>query len=172
MKQQRLALLVAALAAGPAGASPAGDIGGTWECRQPGVQYRNRPPILYVADSQSSQVTIEVDGFAREIYGRSEVLADADGWFKVKPAQGQEFLIRPAGVTAKEKTAAMGLSFADGKPDYRCLRLPPSGAQTFAPASAPAGETVQPAPAVGNVLAVPVEPSPVPAAGGEPAKKE
>jgi len=165
---QRLAFLVAALAAAPVGASPAGDIGGTWECRQPGVQYRNKPPILFVADSASSQVTIEVDGFAREIYGRSEVLADADGWFKVKPAQGQEFLIRPTGVTAKEKTAAMGLSFADGKPDYRCLRLPPSSAQTFAPA----GESVQPAPAVGNVLAVPAEPSPAAAPSGEPAKKE
>jgi len=159
---QRLAFLVAALAAAPVGASPAGDIGGTWECRQPGVQYRNKPPILFVADSASSQVTIEVDGFAREIYGRSEVLADADGWFKVKPAQGQEFLIRPTGVTAKEKTAAMGLSFADGKPDYRCLRLPPSSATTFAPAAAPATENPPPASSEGAATPSTEPPAPQP----------
>ena len=157
---QRLAFLVAALAAAPVGASPAGDIGGTWECRQPGVQYHNKPPILFVADSASGQVTIEVDGFAREIYGRSEVLADADGWFKVKPTQGQEFLIRPMGVTAKEKTASMGLTFADGKPDYRCLRLPPSAVPISAPANTqeapPAAESAPPA----------AETSPAPA--GEP----
>jgi len=163
MKDLRIAAflvgLPAALTGIPAAASPAGDIAGTWECRQPGVQYRNKPPILFVADTASNQVTIEVDGFAREIYGHSEVLADADGWFKVKPAQGQEFLIRPEGMAAKQKTASMGLSFADGKPDYRCLRLPPSGAATFAPAGAPAAEGASPAPA---------ETQAVPATGGEP----
>jgi len=132
---KRLAFLVALLGAGPALASPAGDIAGTWECRQPGVQYRNKPPILYVADASSDQVTIEVDGFSREIYGRSEVSAgDPSGWYKVKPAQGQEFQIRPEGVSAKQKTAAMGLRFSDAKGDYRCLRLP----QTVVPAAAPA----------------------------------
>jgi len=144
---KRLAFLAALMGACPAAASPAGDIAGTWECRQPGVQYRNKPPILYVADAGSDQVTIEVDGFAREIYGRSEVFADADGWFKVKPAQGKEFLIRPE-AAAKQKTPSMGLSFADGKTDYRCLRLPPSGATTLAPAGtpgAPAAESAAPA---------------------------
>jgi len=152
----RFAMLAALSCACPAFASPAGDIAGTWECRQPGVQYRNKPPILYVSDAGSEQVTIEVDGFARQIYGRSQVFADADGWFRVKPAEGQEFMIRPVGVTAKEKTAAMGVSFADGKPDYRCLRLPPSGAATFAPDKA--------APAAEGVLAVPAEPGAAPAA--------
>ena len=145
----RFAFLAALTGACPALASPAGDIAGTWECRQPGVQYRNKPPILYVADSGSDQVTIEVDGFSREIYGRSQVTADADGWFKVKPTQGQEFQIRPEGVQAKAKTASMGLSFADGKPDYRCLRLPPSGA----PAVAPAPADTQAAPAAGGEAA-------------------
>ena len=161
MKQLRFAAFLAgALAsAGPVAASPAGDIAGTWECRKPGVQYRNKPPILYVADSGSDRVTIEVDGFAREMYGRSEVFADADGWFRVKPAQGQEFLIRPQAQT-QQKTASMGLSFADGKTDYRCLRLPPSGAQTFAPAGAPAAE---------GVLAVPAEPGAAPATELAPA---
>src|SRR6266850_275080 len=125
MKDLRLAFLIGPLAAlagacPAAAASPAGDIAGTWECRQPGVQYRNKPPILYVAD--------------------------AGGWFKVQPAQGQQFMIRPEAV--KQKTASMGLRFADAKNDYRCLRLPPSGATTFAPAqTAPATEGAPPAPA-------------------------
>jgi hypothetical protein len=165
MKELRFAAFLAGALAGacPAAASPAGDIGGTWECRQPGVQYRNKPPILYVADSGSDRVTIEVDGFAREMYGRSEVFADADGWFRVKPAQGQEFLIRPQAQT-KEKTASMGLSFADGKTDYRCLRLPPSAATTFAPSG------TQGAPATEGVLVVPAEPAaePSPAPAAEP----
>jgi len=151
MKDLRLAFLIGPLAAlagacPAAAATPAGDIAGTWECRQPGVQYRNKPPILYVADAGSEQVSIEVDGFSREIYGRSQVFADADGWFKVQPAQGQQFMIRPEAV--KQKTASMGLRFADAKNDYRCLRLPPSGATTFAPAqTAPATEGAPPAPA-------------------------
>ena len=128
MKVLRLAFLAALAGAGAAGASPAGDITGTWECRLPGVEYRSKPPILYVADTggDPSQVTIEVDGFAREIFGRSEIAADQGGWWKVKPAQGQEFMIRPDS-GAKQRTAAMGLRFADAKSDYRCLRLPLAG---------------------------------------------
>ncbi|HKW36526.1 MAG TPA: hypothetical protein VJO54_01810 [Burkholderiales bacterium] len=160
MKDLRPAFLAALLCAGPAVASPAGDISGTWECRLPGVQYHNKPPILYVADSGSDQVTIEVDGFSREIYGRSAVLADADGWFKVKPAQGQEFQIRPEGAQ-KQKTASMGLRFSDAKGDYRCLRLPPTGTPAAAPAAAagaPAAEGAPPAAA---------EPAPAAAPAGE-----
>ena len=129
MKALRLALLAALAGPCAAAASPAGDIAGTWECRQPGIEYRNKPPILYVAETggEQSQVTIEVDGFAREIYGRSEIAADQGGWWKVKPAQGQEFMIHPDS-SAKQRTPAMGLRFADSKGDYRCLRLPPSGA--------------------------------------------
>jgi len=126
MKVSRLAFLAAVFGVCPAAASPAGDIAGTWECRLPGIEYRNRPPILYVAETGESQVTIEVDGFAREIYGRSEIAADQGGWWKVKPAQGQEFMIHPDS-SAKQRTPAMGLRFADSKGDYRCLRLPPSG---------------------------------------------
>ena len=128
MKLSRLAFLAAVFGACPAAASPPGDIAGTWECRLPGIEYRNKPPILYVADTGGDppQVTIEVDGFAREIYGRSEIAADQGGWWKVKPAQGQEFMIRPDG-SAKLRTPAMGLRFADSKSEYRCLRLPPSG---------------------------------------------
>ena len=97
MKVLRLAFLAALAVPCAAAASPAGDIAGTWECRLPGIEYRNKPPILYVADTDGDppRVTIEVDGFAREIYGRSEIAADQGGWWKVKPAQGQEFMIRP-----------------------------------------------------------------------------
>ncbi|HUL91627.1 MAG TPA: hypothetical protein VLV56_04690 [Burkholderiales bacterium] len=160
MKDLRPAFFAALLGACPALASPAGDIAGTWECRQPGVEYHNKPPILYVADTGSEQVTIEVDGFAREIYGRSEVLADQDGWFKVKPAQGQEFMIRPE--PAKQKTPSMGLRFADAKNDYRCLRLPSSGAPAFAPAPTQAAP-VQPAPAESAPPST-AEPAPAPPA--------
>jgi hypothetical protein len=158
--------LGALLAACPAAASLAGDIAGTWECRQAGVQYRNKPPILYVADTGGDQVSIEVDGFAREIYGRSQLLADQDGWFKVKPAQGQEFMIRPE-AAAKQKTASMALRFVDAKNDYRCLRLPSSGATTFAPAGAPAAPAAEgAAPAAEGAAPAAAEPSPAPS--GEP----
>jgi hypothetical protein len=147
MKLSRLAFLAALAGAGAAAASPAGDIAGTWECRLPGVEYRNKPPILYVADTEGDppQVTIEVDGFAREIFGRSDIAADQGGWWKVKPAQGQEFMIRPDG-SAKQRTAAMGLRFADAKSDYRCLRLPLSGVPSVViPLSVPpAGDQMAP----------------------------
>ena len=146
MKVSRLAFLAALAGPCAAAASPAGDIAGTWECRQPGIEYRNKPPILYVADTggDQSQVTIEVDGFAREIYGRSEIAADQGGWWKVKPAQGQEFMIRPDG-SAKQRTPAMGLRFADSKGDYRCMRLPPSGVPSVViPLAPPAGEQSAP----------------------------
>ncbi len=129
MKAFRFAFLAALCGAtSVAAASPAGDIAGTWECRLPGIQYHGKPPILYVADSAGdpSQVTIEVDGFAREIYGRSEISPDQGGWWKVKPAQGQEFMIRPE-TGAKLRTAAMGLRLSESKGDYQCLRLPPPG---------------------------------------------
>jgi hypothetical protein len=133
MKQLRLAFLAALLGCAPAAAAPAaGDIAGTWECRQPGVQYNNKPPILYVSDTPAagggpSEIAIEVDGFAREVYGRAGLTQDPGGWWKVKPAQGQEFLIRPE-TGAKRRTPAMGLRWADSKSDYRCLRLPASPA--------------------------------------------
>ena len=143
MKLSRLAFLAALAGPCAAAASPAGDIAGTWECRLPGVEYRNKPPILYVADTGEAQVTIEVDGFAREIYGRSEIAADQGGWWRVKPAQGQEFMIRPDG-SAKQRTPAMGLRFADSKGDYRCLRLPPTGVPSVVIPLAPAEEQSAP----------------------------
>jgi hypothetical protein len=153
MKSSRLVFLTALCCACPAAASPAGDIGGTWECRQPGVQYNNKPPILYIADAQG---TVDVDGFSREVYGRSEMTSDQDGWWKVKPAQGLEFTIRPE-AAPKPGTAAMALRLAGGKADYHCLRLPPTAT------------TGLPAPATPSVLpAAEVSPATEPQGGATP----
>jgi hypothetical protein len=129
MKNIRL-MLFAAASCGVASAfavAPA-DIAGTWECRQPGVQYRNRPPILFVAEVASAsgtEMTVEVDGFGREVYGKAALTSDQDGWWRVKPAQGQEFMVRPD-TTATTRTAAMALRWSDSRANYRCLRLPVS----------------------------------------------
>jgi hypothetical protein len=128
MRIERLALACfAALAAGSAVAAPA-EIAGTWECRQPGVQYGNKPPILYFADAPGgapAEVTVEVDGFSREVYGRAQLAQDQDGWWTVKPAKGQEFSVRPE-APGTQRTAAMALRWPEAKGDYRCLRLPAS----------------------------------------------
>jgi translation initiation factor IF-2 len=64
---------------------------------------------------------------------------------------------------AKQKTASMGLRFADAKGDYRCLRLPLSGTP-----AAPAGAPVAPgAPAAESAPPAAAEPSPAPAPSGE-----
>jgi hypothetical protein len=112
-------------------AQPTDNMVGTWECRQPGVQYGNKPPILYVEgsitkDSSKATFALEIDGFVREVYGLSEVTADADGWWRITPKQGEAFTIRPEGVT-KSRTASMALRRAGAA--YRCLRLPPASAQ-------------------------------------------
>jgi hypothetical protein len=129
MKAITCALLFTVLCiAGPAVAGPADEMAGTWECRLPGVEYGRKPPILYVgqaAEKDSGQpVVVDLDGFAREVYGLSSVAPDADGWLKVTPAQGQAFLVRPE-ADPKVKTAAMALRLAAAGGTYRCVRLPP-----------------------------------------------
>jgi hypothetical protein len=114
------------LLAATAVAQPTDNMIGTWECRQPGVQYRNKPPILYVEgsitkDSSRATFALEIDGFVREVYGHSEVTADADGWWRITPKQGEAFSVRPEGVK-KSRTASMTLRRAGA--NYRCLRLP------------------------------------------------
>ena len=174
MRALSLAFL-AMLAGTTIAASPAGDIAGTWECRQAGVEYRSKPPILYVADTTASnEVSIEIDGFAREVYGRSEVSADQGGWWKVKPAQGQEFLIRPE-AAGKQRTPAMGLRWADAKGDYRCLRLPlaaGTGAPPQLEQGAPAASGDSPAPAPGDTPVIVPDSPPAGAETQEPARKD
>jgi len=127
------------LFAATAVAQPTDHMVGTWECRQPGVQYRNKPPILYVEgsitkDSSRATFALEIDGFVREVYGFSEVTADADGWWRITPKQGEAFMVRPEGVT-KSRTASMALRRAGAT--YRCLRLPLAGARGVQPSAPP-----------------------------------
>jgi hypothetical protein len=179
MKLLTFATLAACCAAGAASAAPADDMVGTWECRQPGVKYGNKPPILYVdagaaAAPGKAAFAIDVDGFTREVYGNSDVTADADGWWKITPSKGDAFMVRPEGTT-KSKVPSMELKRAGLS--YRCLRLPPSGAQN-APASgaqpAPAaGTQATPAPAAQSDAPPAAPATPAPAMQGyEPAKKE
>jgi hypothetical protein len=169
MKMLTFATLAACCAAATATAAPADDMVGTWECRQPGVKYGNKPPILYVdtgtakAPGQAA-FALDVDGFTREVYGISDVTADADGWWKISPAQGEAFMVRPEGMT-KSRTASMELKRAGAS--YRCLRLPPSAAR-FVPApageAAPAAETPGEAPSAAPAEQLqPVEPAGAPA---------
>jgi len=130
------------LFAATAFAQPTNNMIGTWECRQPGVQYGNKPPILYVEgsitkDSSRASFALEIDGFVREVYGFSEVTADADGWWRITPKQGEAFMVRPEGVT-KSRTASMALRRAGAT--YRCLRLPLSPLQGVRPSAPPQPE--------------------------------
>ena len=135
-------LFAAFLFAASAFAQPTDNMIGTWECRQPGVQYGNKPPILYVEgsitkDSSRASFALEIDGFVREVYGFSEVTADADGWWRITPKQGEAFMVRPEGVT-KSRTASMALRRAGTT--YRCLRLPLSPLQGVRPSAPPQPE--------------------------------
>jgi hypothetical protein len=179
MKIRTYAMAAALCAAGTAAAAPADDMVGTWECRQPGVKYGNKPPILYV-DANAANApgkaafAIDVDGFTREVYGNSDVTADADGWWKISPSKGDAFMVRPEG-TSKSKTPSMELKRAGAA--YHCLRLPPSAAQN-APASATppaAPAAAAPAPAAPAAQGDSPAAAPAPARamqGNEPAKKE
>jgi hypothetical protein len=120
---------VALCIAAPAVAAPLDEIAGTWECRQPGVEYNKKPPILFIAaiaaKDPNQPIVTDVDGFTREVYGASTIAPDQDGWWKVTPAQGRAFLVRPEGAE-KSKPAAMELRrTGSGEGSYHCLRLPP-----------------------------------------------
>lgn len=165
-KLLRLAFIAGLSGAGAAAASPAGDIGGTWECRQPGIQYANKPPIVYFADSGGAQGTVDVDGFAREVFGRTEFAPDEGGWWRVRPAQGPEFMIRPD--PAAKGTPAMALRRAVGTADYQCLRLPPTGT----PALEPSGlKSVLPESAQDAPVPATPETAPSVAPGQEPGRQ-
>lgn len=171
MRIRSYAAIAAICAAGAAAAAPADDMVGTWECRQPGVNYRNKPPILYVdagtvKEPEKAAFALEIDGFVREVYGNSEVTADADGWWKITPAKGDVFMVRPE-AASKAKTPSMQLRRAGAT--YRCLRLPPTAARGIAPS----GEQGVPLPAAPGEEA-PAAPNPplLNPPAEEPAKKE
>jgi hypothetical protein len=127
MRRPALALvsLVAAAAALPVlAAAPADDLLGTWECRIPGAPPTKTPPIVWFGPAQSGGATagntVDLDGFARTVYGISEVVSDTAGWWKVQPEQGEAFLVQtlpPRGQTPQ-------MSLRRGAASYNCLRLP------------------------------------------------
>lgn len=123
-----LATACVALAALPlaAPAGPADQLLGTWECRVPGAEPTKTPPIVWFGAAQSGGKTVEtavdLDGFARQVSGISDLAPDADGWLRVQPQDGTVFMVKPLGQTGKQGSHAMSLK--RGGTAYRCLRLP------------------------------------------------
>jgi hypothetical protein len=66
------------------------------------------------------ETTVDLDGFARTVSGISDIVPDADGWWRVQPQDGPAFVVQPQG--ARGKTPAMSLK--RGNASYNCLRLP------------------------------------------------
>lgn len=121
-------LIAAALLALPLSGfadTPAG-YAGTWECRRPGVDHGTTPPILFLGAAEArnagQQTVVDVDGFARAVYGLGDLVAEAGGWWKVTPAEGPAFFIRP------ESTGKSGRPTMQVRRDgavYRCHRVQP-----------------------------------------------
>jgi hypothetical protein len=121
---RRLACVVAAVVALPALAAPADDLLGTWECRIPGAPPTKTPPIVWFGPAQTggatAGTTVDLDGFARTVYGISEVVSEAGGWWKVQPEQGEPFLVQ----TLPPRGNTPALAVRRGAASYDCLRLP------------------------------------------------
>ena len=100
---------------------------GTWECRTPGGAPTTTPPIVWFGGAYSEgkivPAAVDLDGFARQVYGLSNVTAAADGWIQVQPQEGQPFLVKPLGQAGLRAPA---MSLKRGGASYHCLRLPPS----------------------------------------------
>ena len=124
---RRFLFLAAAAVALPATAAlptPADQLVGTWECRVPGAPPTKTPPIVWFGPAQTGgkmiETNVDLDGFARTVSGVSDVVPDADGWWKVQPQDGPAFLVQP--LPARGQTPAMSLK--RGNASYGCLRLP------------------------------------------------
>ena len=123
---KRLVLLVAiATLAAPVFAAPADELIGTWECTVPGAPPTKTPPIVWFGpantDGKAVDATVDLDGFARTVSGISDLAADADGWWKVQPQDGQPFLVKPL---PPEGKAVPAMALKQGSESYHCLRLP------------------------------------------------
>lgn len=105
-------------------AGPAEDIAGTWECRQAGVAYGKTPPILYLgateAKNAGAAAVVDVDGFARAVYGLADLTAGDGAWWKLTPRDGAPFYVRPD--VARAGVAALQVRRGEGGV-YRCLRI-------------------------------------------------
>jgi hypothetical protein len=125
---KRFLLLAAAAVALPAAAThlpmPADQLVGTWECRIPGAPPTTTPPIVWFgpaqADGRLIATNVDLDGFARASSGVSDIVPDANGWWKIQPQDGPSFLVQP--LPSRGKTPAMSLR--RGNASYSCLRLP------------------------------------------------
>lgn len=120
-----LVAVAAATVALPAlAAAPADDLLGTWECRVPGGPPTKTPPIVWFGPAPTAGATagttVDLDGFARTVYGISEVVSDAGGWWKVQPEQGEPFLVQ----TLQPRGSTPQMSLRRGAASYNCLRLP------------------------------------------------
>ena len=117
-------LIAAALLAAPlyALAGPADEVAGTWACRTPGVDHGNTPPILFLGAPQGAANAIDVDGFSRSVSGLGDIVAASDGWWKVIPADGASFLVRPE-AAGRSGRGAMQVRY--GATAYRCHRVQP-----------------------------------------------
>jgi len=124
---RRFLFLAAAAAALPAVAAlptPADQLVGTWECRIPGAPPTTTPPIVWFgptqADGKLIATNVDLDGFARAVSGVSDIVPDANGWWKIQPQDGPAFLVQP--LPSRGKTP--GMSLKRGNASYNCLRLP------------------------------------------------
>jgi hypothetical protein len=104
--------------------APADDLLGTWECYVPGGPPTKTPPIVWFGPAQSAGATagatVDLDGFARTVYGISEVVSDAGGWWKVQPQDGESFLVQ----TMPSRGNTPQITLKRGGASYNCLRLP------------------------------------------------
>jgi len=81
-----------------------------------------RIEVTAKADGKVVDSSVDLDGFARQVSGISELAAEADGWMRVQPQDGAMFMVKPLGPMNKAGIQAMSLKRGDT--GYRCLRLP------------------------------------------------
>lgn len=124
---KRLAMLAFAAAALPAAglAQDTALLVGTWECRVPGAAPTKTPPIVWFggayADGKIVPGTVDVDGFARQVYGLSNVTTADGGWIQIQPQEGQPFMVKPLSPPGQRSPA---MSLKRGDASYDCRRLP------------------------------------------------
>jgi len=116
-----IAALVAAAAAPALAQAPVQSLSGAWECRLPEQKDSLTPPILYIGAASNDMV--EVDGFARAVYGMARVGSASGGWLEVSPEKGDPFFVRSID-DGKGGIPAMSVKRSESGAEYRCLRLP------------------------------------------------